>query len=341
LKKSYIWFFLILIFTGGCKGNIKKKASIIISDTISNFTIDREREDLLTTYIQIPETADIINAGDLGMAVYNLCQQRYTEQLATLKQRSEAIGAKLILIILTPEVGDAVNISIQNGIPFIMDAARKLGIKAYDISTPLAKYSLKQLTQIPVDGHFSAAGAKIVAGMLQSIIEDNNGYRATKTFPDSIRPATFGDLDPSQNTVLDGGKNLPYHLITNSQGLRMDYDLTFPKSRQRILFLGDSHVYFPFLDNSKIATTLLQQHFTDKDILNAGMLGYTMDDHVSLLIEKAQYVEPDIIIVETNPNDIGDFYFTQRNRIGRSKKAYKPTAVEKSLYRQLYIKHSE
>jgi hypothetical protein len=102
------------------------------------------------------------------------------------------------------------------------------------------------------------------------------------------------------------------------------------------LFIGDSQIYSPFLDNGQIATTLLQQQNADKEIINAGVIGYTLDDCVGLVAQKAKYAEPDIIVLVTNPNDIGDFYFTQRNRMGRSKKAYAPTATELSLYKQLF-----
>jgi hypothetical protein len=80
---------------------------------------------------------------------------------------------------------------------------------------------------------------------------------------------------------LDGGKGLPYRVKTNAQGLRMDTDVSSTKTKQRILFLGDSEMYFPFLDNKNIGTNLLQTAFPDKEMLNAANWGYSIDDYVS------------------------------------------------------------
>ena len=323
------------IFTSGCKES-SKITDHPVTESIADPIIDPDLESILIAYPHIPETSAIITAGSIGTTVYALCRQRYKEQLAALKKEANSLGAKLILAVLTPEIGEAVTVSTQKGVPFIMLAAASIGIKAYDISAQLAKYTSLQITQMPADGHWSAAGAKIVADLFIPIIANNNGYKSSVTFPDSIRPAAFGDLEPGLNTALDGGKNIPYQLITNSQGLRMGYDLHFPKIKQRILLLGDSQIYSPFLDNSRIASELLQQRFPDKEIINAGMLGYTIEDYLSLLTQKTKYAEPDIIILVTNPNDIGDMYFTQRNHMSRFKKAYKPTEAEKTLYHALF-----
>lgn len=329
MKKMLLAVSLLLVLCIGCE---EKKTGELIADT----TPDQAREELLDTYSNVPEASAILQAGDSGMAVYAICKQRYTEQLTALKKEADAIGAKLIVTILSPEIGESVTKSTREGIPFIMETAAGLGLEAYDLTTPLAGYTAKQITQMPLDGHWSAEGSKIVAALYQPVIAAAKGVRSTKTFTDAERPATFGDLDSNQDVALDGGKNIPYQLVTNSQGLRMKTPLVFPKTKQRVLLLGDSQVYSPFLDNDQIFTSLLQQQLPDIEIMNAGVIGYTLDDCVGLLAEKAKFSEPDLIILVTNPNDIGDFYFTQRNRMARSKKAYTPTAAEAALYQQLF-----
>lgn len=306
------------------------------TETTVSADVNQEREELLKTYSQVPDASAILQAGDTGKAVYDLCKQRYADQLNALKKEAEAIGAKLIVTILSPEIGESVTKSTREGIPFIMETAAGLGLEAYDLTTPLAGYTAKQITQMPLDGHWSAEGSKIVAALYQPVIAAAKGVRSTKTFTDAERRATFGDLDPNQDVALDGGKNIPYQLVTNSQGLRMKTALVFPKTKQRVLLLGDSQVYSPFLDNDQIFTSLLQQQFPDTEIMNAGVIGYTLDDCTGLLAEKAKYSEPDLIILVTNPNDIGDFYFTQRNRMARSKKTFTPTSTEIALYQQLF-----
>lgn len=306
------------------------------TETTVSADVNQEREELLKTYSQVPDASAILQAGDTGKAVYDLCKQRYADQLNALKKEAEAIGAKLIVTILSPEIGESVTKSTREGIPFIMETAAGLGLEAYDLTTPLAGYTAKQITQMPLDGHWSAEGSKIVAALYQPVIAAAKGVTSSKTYTDAERPATFGDLDPNQDVALDGGKNIPYQLVTNSQGLRMKTALGFPKTKQRVLLLGDSQVYSPFLDNDQIFTSLLQQQFPDTEIMNAGVIGYTLDDCTGLLAEKAKYSEPDLIILVTNPNDIGDFYFTQRNRMARSKKTFTPTTTEIALYQQLF-----
>lgn len=336
MKKIFVFALAISLLGNGCKEETKKTEEGNSAGSTVSESVDAEREKLMSQYTEIPDASAIINAGDSGAAVYAICQQRYAEELVALKKEADAIGARLVVTILSPEVGEAANASLRKGVPFILDAAKKAGIDAVDFTAPMAKYTPQQLTQMPKDGHWSADGAKIVAAAFQPVIAKYGAARGTKTFSDNERPKVMGDLEPNQNAALDGGKDIPYQLITNSQGFRMEPSLAFPKTKQRILFIGDSQIYSPFLDNNQIATALLQQQFPDKEIINAGVIGYTLDDCTGLVSQKASYAEPDVIILVTNPNDIGDFYFTQRNRMSRSKKAYLPTASEIALYNQLF-----
>jgi len=334
MMKNFLFpFFFLCAAIISCNADSKKETP---SKEFVFDSSDAKRDELLQTYSKMPETSDIISAGDTGMAVYRLCQERYSAKLAQLKQQADSLNAKFIITILTPEVGGSVTFSTQKGIPFINEAAKKLGISCYDFSTPLSKYTPEQFTQMPIDGHWSAAGAKIISEMYKPLMEGTKNFRSSKNFSDKERPAIFGDQLPNQDEALDGGKELPYRLVTNSQGFRMNYNLTFPKVKQRILFLGDSQVYSPFLDNEEITTSLLQQHFPEKEIINAGVIGYTLDDQVELMEQRAKYIEPDIIILVTNPNDIGDFYFTMRNLLSRSKKAHTPSSIELDLYKKMF-----
>lgn len=334
MLKKQILAFSILSIMGSCNDG-KNKAGVITDPVVSE-TKDEQREEYLSQYPRVPETPTILDAGDTGMAVYNACVERYEQSLAELKKVSDELGAKLIVTILSPEVGPAMTVSGRKGIPLIQSIGKKLGLDVYDCMKPLVAFAGQKITQMPLDGHWSVDGSKIVADLYQPIISKYGSHRSTKTFAETERTSVFGDLEPNQDVALDGGKNLPYQLITNKQGFRMNADIGFPKQKQRVLLLGDSQLYSPFLDNGQIFTTLLQQRFPDAEIINAGVIGYTIDDQVSLVSERAKYTEPDIIILVTNPNDIGDFYFTQRNKMSRGKKVYPPTPTELALYQQLY-----
>ncbi len=334
MLKRQLFAFTLLLMMGSCINGEDKNEEI--TDPVVSETKDEQREQYLSQYPQVPETPDMLNAGDTGIAVYNACVSRYEQSLEELKRISDELGTKLIVTILSPEVGESITVSGRKGIPFIQSISKKLGLEVYDCMNPLVAFAGQKITQMPLDGHWSVNGSKVVADLYEPIIKKVLSHRSIITFTDAERPAVLGDLDPNQDVALDGGKSLPYQLITNKQGFRMSTDLTFPKTKQRILLLGDSQLYSPFLDNNQIFTALLQQRFPDVEIVNAGVIGYTIDDQVSLVSERAKYAEPDIIILVTNPNDIGDFYFTQRNKMSRAKKAYAPTATELALYQQLY-----
>lgn len=327
----------VMILTAVIACNNNKEDNTMLTDpVVTTAEVDEKREQYVSEYPRVPETPDILNAGDTGIAVYNACVERYEKSLSDLKKVADELGAKLIVTILSPEVGDAITVSGRKGIPIITSIAQQLKLDNYDCMNPLKSFAGQKITQMPLDGHWSITGSKIVADLYQPIISKYTTHRSAKTFTEAERASVFGDLEPNQDVALDGGKNLPYQLITNKQGFRMNTDLVFPKAKQRILLLGDSQLYSPFLDNGQIFTALLQQRFPEAEIINAGVIGYTIDDQVSLLSERAKYAEPDLIILVTNPNDIGDFYFSQRNKMSRVKKAYEPSSTELSLYQQLY-----
>lgn len=293
---------------------------------------------LMEQYPQVPDAHAIIREGEeLGDSVYNhLLKKRYEQYLTELKAQTDASGAKLIVTILSPEIGNSATAATRPGLNYIIELSEKLGLESHDLINSLLAFEDQKLTQMPLDGHWSELGSNVVADLYKPILEKSSAHRATQVFSEADRPKVFGDLEANQNVALDGGKNLPYQLITNSQGLRMDFDLEFPKTKQRVLFLGDSQLYSPFLDNSQIFTSKLQAMFPQIEIINAGVIGYTLDDFVFLYSERAKFTEADVVILVTNPNDIGDFYFTQRNKMSRNREPRNPDPLEIELYNKLF-----
>jgi len=304
------------------------------SGSINKLAFKAQRDGILEKYDRIPR--EEIFQQDYGRRLYGDLMDRYKRTLITLKGDADADGAKLVVVVLTPEVGHAATLSNTYGIPFITKNCDDLGIDWYDLSSVFAKEDVAQLSVLPDEGGWTKAGAALVASQLADIIKKYDSVGSSRKPSVATKPATFGDLQPGEDEVVDRDKNLPYHLKVNNQGLRMNKDLVFPKSKQTVLILGDGQVYNPYLDNDFIATNLLQQQFPDKVIINAAAPNYTLDDYESLYEEKARFTEPDLVIVCTNGDDILDFYFTQRNHYSRSQKIYPGTDVEKSFYRELY-----
>lgn len=298
------------------------------------------RKSMIEKYPKVPNEELIREPA--GNRLYSELQNRYMQQLVALKAETEKDGAKMIVVIMSPEVGKfATNANIY-GVPFITQACNNQGIDCIDITPDISEWTaVNDPSRIPIGSNWSKDGASFVADMFGSVVTKYEDYRTTHTYPADQRPATFGDAKNLNEEDDEGtsagrgnaeGKKSPYRFTVNEQGLRMSHELKFPKTRQRVLFLGDSRIFNPFLDDPYIITERLQKKFPDKEMVNAGNLSYTMDDYLSLYREKARYCEPDIVIVCTNGGDILDEYFSHRNRFSRTGKCYRPTELEKQFY---------
>jgi len=297
----------------------------------------RAIEDLNNDYREIPDEKMLENGGQ-NSAIYGEMKKRYKTQLAEFKQEVESTGAKFIVVIITPEVGPGITNRTRYGHPFIKSCCVELGIEYYDLSPAIAVQNPDVITQAPKDGHWSKKGAIFLADQLDPIIKKYADYRTKTTYKESERTETFGDLAPGSDEILDGGKNLPYRVVANAQGLRMNEDVKFPKTKQHVLFMGGSQIYSPFLDNDFITTTLLAKRHPELVIMNSGMISGCTDDFLSMWKEKAKYSEPDVVIVQTNGTDITDLFFTNRNHLARSKQPYNPSAEEEKYFRNTYRK---
>lgn len=282
----------------------------------------------LKEYPKVPRDEILTDSTDSSRAVYKELQSRYKRTLGEFRDAVARTNAELVVVFVTPEVGSRLTPSNRAGDPYIAKVCKELGIEYVDLSRAIAGRS--DLSQMPRDGHWSKAGAQLVAEQLAPIIERHSAHRSEK--PLQGRPAVLGDMQPKMDEILDGGKNLPYRIQTNAQGLRIANNLSFPKTKQRVLLMGDSELYFPFLDNADTGTYLLQAMFPEMEIVNASMWGYSIDDQLGLFEQRAKYIEPDLVIVGANGGDILDFYFAHRNRFARDKKEYLPTDIEKTYY---------
>ncbi len=333
-------FLVVLVLTtvmwSGCGGGDDKEKRIREFE-LSKLKDSQDRLDKLNEkYRDIPDERLMENNG-ANSAVYGELKERYKDYLTQLKTEVEATGAKFVVMIMKPieKPGDAV-LNFKVGRPYILSTCSKLGIDCYDLTDDINAQDPKVVTLLPRDGHWSKKGAEFFAGKFIPIVTKYMGNRSTAVFKPTERPETFGDLLPNQDEFLDGGKDIPYHLKANAQGLRMNYDLKFPKSKPRILFLGSSHIYNPFLDNDFIATKLVQDKMPEVEILNAGMLSATIDDYLTLFKEKAKYAEPDVVILQTNGGDIIHLFFSNRNHLSRNKIPRNPTPLEEKYYHATY-----
>jgi hypothetical protein len=328
-----VWAIIGLLGTAGCKpGGANGRMSDAERQAAQLVERDADAIDALNKQYPAMPDAKILENGGENSALYAELKAKYKSQLTQLKQEVEATGAKFVVILVTMEVGSGTTNSTRFGHPFIMQVCRELGIEYYDFSNDIARQDKAVITLAPKDGHWSRKGAVYFAGLLKPIFEKYKNHKCTTTYKDAERPETFGDLPPNDDEILDGGKDITYHVQANAQGLRMNHPVTFPKTKFRTLVLGGSYMYSPFLDNNYITTVILEDMLPNTEILNAGMINGTVDDYLSLWREKARFSEPDLVIMHTNGSDITDLYFSNRNHLARSHKPYPPTETERKFY---------
>ncbi len=289
-----------------------------------------EKTALAEKYTEVPKEELVTGTDDLSISICKDLQTRYAADLLALQKEVSSTGATLVVGFLSPEVGESITQSNKIGVSVIGNLCKTNNIQFYDLTQTIASKSPLEVTQMPKDGHWSKKGAEIVATELKAILAANASVKSTSTA--ILEDELLGDNTPNEDKISDGGKDMPYRVKTNKQGLRMNSDVAATKTKQRFLFLGDSEMYFPFLDNDFTGTELLQKQHPDKEILNGAMWGYTMKDYLGLYTEKAKKSAADVVVVVTNGNDILDYYFTQRNLMGRNPKATKPTADEEKYY---------
>lgn len=299
------------------------------------------RKSAIEDYPKVP--GEDILRGQSANLLYGELQSRYAQQLTALKAAVDEDNAKLVVVVMTPEVGKFASYANTYGIPYIVQICANQGIDCIDITPDISEWtSVNDPARAPSGGGWSRAGATFCAQMLAGVLVKYDDYHNATAFPAAERPETFGDLTPESEqaddadtkTPLSEGEHANSKFTVNKQGLRMLHNVAFPKMRQRILFLGDSRILNPFIDDDHTITQQLQMRYPDKEMLNAGHASYTMEDYLSLYREKARYSEPDIVIVCTNGGDILDEYFSQRNRYSRDAKVYRPTEQERRFYNQ-------
>jgi hypothetical protein len=132
----------------------------------------------------------------------------------------------------------------------------------------------------------------------------------------------YGNLTANQADMLipSGWPQRSYWIETNQAGLRNLEDVDPSHQKIRVLALGDSFTFGVYLANYDSWPAQLEQMlnrvFENKgrqfEVLNAGIPGYTIEDHWTYLQEKGFDLNPDVIIIATSYTDVTDY--TARNR---------------------------
>lgn len=124
-------------------------------------------------------------------------------------------------------------------------------------------------------------------------------------------PSGYGDLVPSQDGHWVIWFHRPYHVQTNSVGLRNTEEPS--DTAFRVLAIGDSQTFGPYLANDDTwpfwTENALRKHYGDADkiqVFNAGVSGYGIADELAYLKEKGLNFAPKLVLLAVFENDILD-----------------------------------
>jgi len=273
------------------------------------------------------------NAEALGRAFYSqqgnelrtALKKEYEDNFKVLIRETQAVSSTFAVLYM-PSDDYKNSIAQKESREFYVNLAKKYNVLLIDLTDKFFAYNPEITTLLPENGHLSRFGNQLVAEELSLFIDQNTNYQAGFHF--QKRPKLLGPLSANDESIWLYSFSMPYRVQTNKQGLRMDYDLVFPKQKQRVLFLGDSFTFGPYLPNHDIFCGLLQKKYPDKEILNGGAAGYTITDELSLFQERAKYTEPDLTVLQVLDNDIFGLFFLKRNEFDRKKQARQPSSVE-------------
>lgn len=153
----------------------------------------------------------------------------------------------------------------------------------FSISTLLCLYLLESYF-----AHYYLSSYSLPQTVMNLKIYEKSDYRTWNHKPGSIAYHGYGYPTPK--------------IIINSNGLR-DKEITkIPESKkQRILMLGDSFTFGMGVKQSETMPAYLQKFFGNKytEVINAGVIGQSIDDAYMYLREEGYKLEPQVVIFNT------------------------------------------
>lgn len=262
---------------------------------------------------------------DVGADLLNKFQNTYSEHFDELFKEVQGIQAKMAILYIP--MGRPVH-QEERSRSFYRSLAEDYNIPFIDSLPRLNEYKFRYVYLVPENGHMSRFGNILVSEVLISFLDRMEEYRSNFRFSAVARPSVMGDKEPNTGHISNVINGMVYREIVNKQGFRMQQDLVFPKQKQRVLFLGDSFTEGPFLANFNTYSGFLAKHYPDKDIINAGMGSYSIQDQKELFQNRAKYAEPDIVVLQVLDNDISDMFYFYRNFNNRLRFDYNPSPEE-------------
>jgi len=281
------------------------------------YALARRRADAAVDRRDLPPNVVIFEKlyGDEGRELLQEFSASYAASFEPFAREVGRIGSKLLIVYVPPTVEHpmAPDLATYDS-SFFSALAERSGADYLDLSEVFSRHRLDDLTLLPDDFHLSRFGNRVVAEEVARVIEGYGDHRSPHRFEE--RPDKFGDL-PSGSRRIWNDPAFPFLVTINSQGLRMPQPLSFPKERQRILLLGDSFTFGYMVHDAATFPRFLQERLPDREVVNAGVPGYTIFQEADMFLERARFTEPDITVLQVAYNDLFGAFSFERNTFSR------------------------
>ncbi len=280
-------------------------------------------------------------------------QSRYRESFLVLADHVRRIEADFLVVYIPPTVVHPLaSLLAEVDSTFFRGLAEASGAGYLDMGPLLNEHALEEVALAPEDPHLSRFGNRVFAAAVGAELASRGVYRSRHRFNE--RPVLLGDLPPGTRRIWQD-VNLPFKVTVNEQGLRMPVEVGPRGERQRILLLGDSYTFGYNAHDVATYPYFLAALLEDREIINAGVPGTTITQETEMFIERAQYAEPDIVVLQVSFNDLyGLFSFEQnifsrdlrtrgfwfgKRMPGRERMTFEPSDLERRFVERLRAKH--
>ncbi|MBM3333767.1 SGNH/GDSL hydrolase family protein [Candidatus Sumerlaeota bacterium] len=191
---------------------------------------------------------------------------------------------------------------------FYKGLTTKYQIPYLDLTDTFSSYPETAICLLPRNPHISRFGNQVIAKALLDFLKPYLGHRSSVRH--DKRPTALGDLRRNHQSIWNIDPAMPYVVATNSQGLRHSSDLVFPKPKDktRILCMGDSFTFGPYLNDLDCYPQIMEQMDGGVEAINAGIAGYMICDEYSYFEERGRFVEPDMVVLQVLDNDLYGFF---------------------------------
>jgi len=271
-----------------------------------------------------------------GKLLLKKFQDAYEQEFITLVQEVNAARSKLIVLYI-PSASDKSDPALKECRAFYAELTKRHQVEFLDLTDDWYAWPIEYSTFLPENGHLSRFGMQRIAEALSMYLDRHNSYKSDKTY--ARRPVLLGDCAPNLDEIWTMIPEMPFRVKTTKQGLRHPHDITFPKQKQRILVLGDSFTFGPHLPDGHCFTQLMNKKCPEREVINAGKMGYTITDELSLFMERAKFLEPDITVLQVLDNDLFGMFFFMKNSFDRKGRHYQPSAEELSFIETVRQSH--